>query len=473
MITVVGLGRDKYDITLRGVEAICHAEKVVVKTALTPSFQYFEDNAVNCEVLDEIYENAEDFTDLDGKIVEHFENLLKEFDDICYCVTGSGYADNSVKALEEKFDVRIIGGVGYYVTALEKYPTTDYTILSGHYFTDKRVINVNKRIPLIITEIDNKNLASNIKLWLSKLYGDEEDVVVFFGNKEKKIKVYELDRLSEYSFSTSLIILPTDIQNRKGFDFTDLLEIMYRLRDKDGCSWDKAQTHESIRKNLIEESYELVSAINDEDIENMIEETGDVLLQAVFHSVIGEQTGEYDVYEVLGGLCNKLLTRHTHIFGNDKATTAEEALGFWEKAKGKEKEYVSNADKMNRLPDEFPSLLYAEKVQKYANKAGFDFENIDGAIEKAKEELAELKNATTESEREMEAGDLLFSIANIVRLYGVSGEVALDRSNKKFVKRFTLMEKMIKGDKKDIKNLTIEELDRYYVKAKEELNEDR
>ncbi len=473
MITVVGIGRNKYDMTLKGVEAISHASKVVVKTALTPAFQYFEDNAIKCDILDDIYDSAESFADLDKKIVKYFETALLSCDDICYCVTGSGYGDNSVKALSEKFEVRIIGGVGLEGSALEKFPSTDYTHLSGHYFSDKRVISVNKRIPLVITEIDNKNLASNIKLWLSKLYGDEEKAAIFIGGEPKEIEIYELDRLEGYAYDTSLIILPVEIQNRKGFDFSDLMEIMYRLRDKDGCSWDKAQTHESIRKNLVEEAYELVSAINEEDIENMIEETGDVLLQSVFHSVIGEQTGEYDVYEVLSGLCTKLLTRHTHIFGEDKATSPEEALGFWEKAKVKEKEYVSTADKMERLPKEFPSLLYAEKVQKYAGKVGFDFESISDAIAKAKEELGELENATSDSEKEMEAGDLLFSIANIVRLYGVSGEIALSRSNKKFVQRFSLMEKLITKEGKDIKNLKAKELDAYYVKAKEILNEDR
>ena len=159
------------------------------------------------------------------------------------------------------------------------------------------------------------------------------------------------------------------------YTFGDLCRIMDRLVAPDGCPWDKAQTHESIRVNLIEEAYEAVDAIDGGDIDAMTEEIGDVLLQAVFHCNMGRRFGEFELSDVLGTLCGKLVNRHTHIFGENKAANADEALGYWEAAKSEEKSYVSTADKLNRLPQNFPSLLAAEKIYKKlakVNAGGFD-----------------------------------------------------------------------------------------------------
>lgn len=472
MITIIGAGRDKFDMTLKGVEAIKNSDFVVVKTALTDTYGYFTDNEISAVSLDNLYEEATDFDDLDAKVVDFFDSIYNKYDNIAYVVNGVGLDDTSVPKLMAKFDTKLIAGVDYATTGLEVCPATSYTILSANYFVDLRVLNIDKRMPLIVKEIDNNRVGSVVKLWLAKLYGDEATITLFNQGKRTEIPIYELDRQEKYSYNTTILVKPTALTSRQSFDFSDLMEIMYILRGENGCSWDKAQTHETIRKNLVEEAYELVDAIDNMDIDNIIEETGDVLLQAVFHSVIAEQTAEFDIYEVISGLCNKLLSRHTHIFGSDKATNPIEALDFWEKAKGKEKQYQNTSDKMNKLAKGLPSVTYAEKLQKYAKKVGFDYARCEDAIATLIEEIEELKQAQGE-DIEKEAGDVLFSAVNIVRLFGVNPEIALRGSAKKFMLRFNLMEELIEKDGLSIDKLSLDEQENYYQKAKKILNEEQ
>ncbi len=470
MITIIGAGRNKFDMTLGGDNAIKNSDVVVVKTTLTPTYEYFLDNNIKVESLDSCYEKATDFSDLDNLIVEYFKELSKKYDNIAFVVNGVGYDDTSVIRLSKEFDIKIIAGVSDSASILEQKPSCDYTIVSGHYFIDKQVINFNKRIPLIVKEIDNKNLASIIKLWLSKLYGDEQQITLLNGGKIEQIDLFELDRQDNYSYDTMLLIEPSKLVDRKAFDFSDLLEIMYILRSENGCKWDKAQTHESIRANMIEEAYELCDAIDNEDIINMIEEAGDVMLQTVFHSVIGEQTGEFDIYEVLFGLCDKLLSRHTHIFGEDKVDNPEDALLVWEKNKNKEKHHDTFSSAVNDVPKCYPALIRASKVCKRVGKGGWEIGDIEEIIHKINEEVEELKSAISKENHDNtmeEIGDILLSVTELSRACGVDAEQSLYNSTTKLQKRFTTFENLVLKDNKDMLKLTQTEADSYYNKAKE------
>lgn len=254
-------------------------------------------------------------------------------------------------------------------------------------------------------------------------------------------------------------------------EFGELIKIVYRLRQPDGCPWDRAQTHESIRTNAIEEAYELVEAIDKRDNAKMTEECGDVLLQAVFNGIIAEDLGEYTVLDILRGLNSKLRFRHTHIFGQDKAHSEEDALKFWENNKAKEKGQKSLSDKLDGIATTFPSTMKAEKIQKYAAKVGFDFPSREDAAAKVKEELKEYLEAS-DDEREMEGGDLMFSVINLLRLDGIFSEVALNRSGAKFTDRVKLMERLATADGKLLKDLTLDEQEEYYQAAKKILNEE-
>lgn len=276
-------------------------------------------------------------------------------------------------------------------------------------------------------------------------------------------------KLAEVEAATSITLPVAGFLDKKRFSFADLLDIVYRLRDEDGCKWDRAQTHQSIRGNCIEEAYELVDAINNNDIINMKEETGDVLLQGVFHAIIAEQSGEYDITDVMTVLCTKLIERHTHIFGSVTADNEEEALKAWENAKMKEKGQESATQRMKEIAGSLPQTLRAYKVQKIARNSNFDWDSVDGAIQKIKEELQEFLSADDNS-REEEGGDLLFSAVNLLRYYKVDPEVALGITNLKFVRRFEGVEKAVLATGRQMKDCTLQELDEIYIKVKSNEN---
>ena len=273
--------------------------------------------------------------------------------------------------------------------------------------------------------------------------------------------------LSEMQEGEGRLVFPaTDFLSKSRFGFYDLIYIVHRLRDDDGCEWDKAQTHESIRSNAVEEAYELVEAINNHDLDNMREETGDVLLQGVFHAVMAEGYGEYDVSDVMTEVCKKLIFRHPHVFGTVKATNAEEALAAWEKAKMAEKKQKSTSERMTHVAGTLPQSMRAAKVQKYAAGVGFDFASAEDSAEKVTEELTEF--LAEKEDAELEGGDLLFAAINTLRKRKVDPEVALQRSVDKFVRRFTEVEKRVKEMGLDMKSLGIEKLDAIYEAVKRE-----
>ena len=317
----------------------------------------------------------------------------------------------------------------------------------------------NKRIPLVIDGIDFGNVDS-IKAKLAEVYGEVELTVEKDG-EDKTLTV------SDLTGDEDVIIAPAvPLVECKRFDFSDLEQIMHRLRADDGCEWDRAQTHESIRINLIEEAYELVDAIDQKDVAAMKEECGDVLMQAVFHAEIAQKNGEFNYMDMVTGLCRKLIDRHTHIFGSNHASNADEALVFWEAAKKKEKHYASASDQMDRVPKNLPALLFAEKIQKYAKKVGFDWDDVEGAYQKIAEEIEELRCADS-AHRTEEGGDLLFAVVNALRFYKVEPELALREANKKFMRRFSAVESEVKSSGREMTDCTLDELDAIWNKVKE------
>ncbi len=292
--------------------------------------------------------------------------------------------------------------------------------------------------------------------------------VVFGITDAEKVKA-KIDKLfggAKYAEKEDYIeINPVDTFSKTNFNFSDLEEIVYRLRDPDGCPWDRAQTNKTIRKNIIEEAYELVEAVDLDDNEKMKEESGDVMLQSVLTSVIADSEGRFDINDVISGLCHKLISRHTHIFGKDKANDAEEALKFWDKAKAKEKHYTSVKDKVDSIPVTFGALMYANKVQKYIKKTGFDFPDIRSAVDKLYEEVGEFL-AADEKHKESEAGDILFSAVNILRMADIDPEVALNGTTARFKKRFFYVIEQAEKQGKKVEDLTLDEMEKYYQDSK-------
>lgn len=332
----------------------------------------------------------------------------------------------------------------------QRYIASDF--LSTKFF--------NKRIPLVVDGINESNVEE-VKDRLLSSYGDV-DVIIETDGYDRACKVSEICGDIDV-----LIAEGIPLTECKRFDFSDLEQIMHRLRADDGCEWDRAQTHESIRINLIEEAYELVEAIDCKNAEMMKEECGDILMQAVFHAEIAQKNGEFDYIDMISGLCRKLIDRHTHIFGNNHADNAEEALVFWNEAKKKEKKYKSNSDAMDRVPKNLPALLYAEKIQKIAKKCGFDWDGVQGALDKVAEETDELISADNEHRTE-EAGDLLFAVVNVLRFYKIDPEMALHEANLKFYRRFSAVEKEVIESGKQMSDCSLEELDAIWNRVKEQ-----
>ena len=467
MITVIGLGLYKDDLSFRAEKFLKKAKNIYVKTAKTPTYDFFEKNGISAKSFDDAYDAAEDFSELDEKIIK---TLLSENEkgDVAFCVNGGGFDDGTVQKLKKQTnDIEIIAGVSFAADFAGVCPDTSVMSYSAYDVASDVSFMPDKRHTVVVREIDNRLLAGDVKIKLSDVYGDEK--LVYLINSVKKtdnltyIPLAEIDHGKNFSYITTLVIPPDDLLSAKRHDSHDLIEIMATLLSENGCPWDRAQTHESIRINLIEEAYELIDAIDRNDLDGMVEETGDVLLQAVFHAMIGNADGEYNFNDVVSGLCHKLITRHTHIFGQNKATNAEDALYYWNAAKAVEKEYTSFGDKMDKIPKNLPALLYAYKIQKVAVKCGFDWPDIDGTYDKLNEEIREFKEADGD-DAVMEAGDLLFSAINPMRWRHIEPETALKEACDKFVKRFKYMESEILKDGKDLGNAEI--LDEYWNKAK-------
>lgn len=257
---------------------------------------------------------------------------------------------------------------------------------------------------------------------------------------------------------------------KKGqYDFDDLVRIMDILRGENGCPWDREQSHTSIRKNLIEETYEVIEAIDSNDYNLLCEELGDLLLQVVFHSKIASDNGGFSINEVCDGICKKLILRHPHIFGDVTADTSEAVLTNWDIIKKKEKGHESNTDVLKAVSKALPSLVRSQKVQHKAAKAGFDWPEVDGALEKLKEETDEVAQALKNGSREEideEVGDLLFAAVNVSRKAGTDAEEALFKACDKFIDRFSKVENAVLEDGLEMDNLSLSELDSYWEKIK-------
>ncbi len=243
--------------------------------------------------------------------------------------------------------------------------------------------------------------------------------------------------------------------------FQELVDIVSRLRKE--CPWDREQTTKSIKNNLIEEVYELLEAIDEDDEEGMIEELGDVLLQVVFHSQIKKDEGKFDINDVLKHLISKLIRRHPHVFGESAAKSAEEVLNQWHKIKQEEKKRESILD---GIPKRMPALLRAVKVQNRAKKVGFDWENIQQVLDKIQEEIEEFKEAKTKEEKKHELGDILIAVTNLGRFEGIDPEEALHEAVDRMIKRFNYIEKKAKENKQSLEEMSLENMDKYWEEAK-------
>ena len=262
-----------------------------------------------------------------------------------------------------------------------------------------------------------------------------------------------------------------DFEIKEHYQIQDLLQIMRILRGDDGCPWDREQDHDTIRKNMIEETYEVVEAIDRKDSDMLCEELGDVLLQVVFHARMEEEAGGFNFDDVCDGICQKLILRHPHIFGDVVAKTSEQVLNNWDEIKKKEKGQKTATDTLRSVPAVLPALMRAEKVQHRAAKTGFDYPDPAGAFADLKSEVVELEEALQAQNAahiQEELGDVLFSVVNVARKLHIDPEEALTRSTEKFMDRFDKVERIATNRGVRMSDSSLDELNALWAQAKED-----
>lgn len=264
-----------------------------------------------------------------------------------------------------------------------------------------------------------------------------------------------------------------DFQYKDSYDVNDLVEIVRILRSPGGCPWDAEQTHESLRRCLMEECCEVLEAIDRRDDALLCEELGDVLLQVVFHASLAEDTGRFDLDAVADGICKKMIFRHPHVFGSASADTTEEVLSNWDTLKREEKGIENDADALRAVARTLPALWRAEKVLKKAAKAGFAWPDISGAMDKLAEEQEELRVAVAEHTNiREELGDVLFAAAAVARYAGIDPEQALQEATDKYISRFACMERSAAEQGRSIAGMRLDEMIQAWNHAKQKLQQD-
>lgn len=260
------------------------------------------------------------------------------------------------------------------------------------------------------------------------------------------------------------------------YEFKDLLEVMAKLRGENGCPWDREQTHESLKRYLIEETYEVLEAIDMGSDHKTCDELGDVLLQVVFHAQIAAERNAYNIEDIITAICRKLISRHTHIFGSDRADTAEEVVDNWEAIKKKEKGLENHTSVLKDVPSNLPALMRSYKVQQKAAQVGFDWDDIEPVFDKLNEEIRELKDVYKSKNMARitdELGDVFFSLVNLSRFLDIQPELALTGTTKKFIERFEYIEKTAVNSGKKLEDMTLAEMDVLWNEAKIHISKEK
>ena len=478
-ITIIGLGASDLDqLTLGIYKKLKAAEHLYVRTEQHPVLQELKKEGLAWTSFDAIYERNDQFESVYEEIAETLLQLANE-SSIMYAVPGHPLvAEQTVQLLIEaekkgKVKIHIEGGQSFLdpiFAALRIDPIDGFQLLDG---TNLKRDDIQMNSHVLIGQVYDAFSASEVKLTLMEKYSDEYEVTIVTAagstqEKLTKVPLYKLDRVMELDNLTTLYVPPVQEQENRLKEWQTLRKIVADLRGPNGCPWDQEQTHSSLKKFAIEEIYELLQAIDEEDDDHIVEELGDVLLQVFLHAQIGEDNGYFSLEDVLQSVSDKMIRRHPHVFGDVIANDSEEVLRNWQTIKTDEKKEVGGS----LLDGEWrfdSSLLTSFNYQKKVAKVGFDWPNVAGAWEKFEEELAEWKKELKDGTKDMqvdELGDVLFTIVNLARFYELSPEQAMIQANEKFKTRFQYIESSVKKGKGDFSHYSLGELDEFWNEAK-------
>ena len=489
-ITILGLGSGNIDaLPVKNLKILQSGIPIFLRTGKHPIANDLQVMGIEYGSFDSIYEKHDVFEDVYAEIVSILISEVKRNkNEIIFGVPGHPMVAEETVALLIKYTedddikadiVAAPSGLEAVYAALKIDPCHGLVILDALNFNAN---NLNQELPILFTQVYSKMVASELKLTLMEHYPDEHYVKVVKAagvvSQENIISIplYQLDRVDWIDHLTSIYVPTTkkqELGKRKDDRINDcgccldpLVEVMDKLRGPDGCPWDKEQTHNSLKKYLIEETYEVLDAIDSKNTNKLCEELGDLLLQIVFHAQIAREQRKIDMNDIILGVTEKLVRRHPHVFGDLQVDSVGEVLTNWEDIKEKEKKKVSL---LEDIPRDLPALMRAEKIQKKVARVGFDWPNIEGAWFKVKEELGELEEVAKLDESvkiKEELGDLFFAIVNVCRFLGVDCEEALQSTNAKFIRRFSYIEQHVQEKKLIWSELNLEYMNKLWEEAK-------
>ena len=475
-ITVVGLGPGPYALlTQEAAQALKQAAKIWLRTARHPIVRQLP-SSVKWQSLDYVYERCTSLGELYRELAREVLEIARKEGEIVYAVPGDpSVAEDSVReiqarAAEQGVEVRIIPGVSFVEVSLA---AAGATVSGGLQLLEAgQTGSANPLVDLLVYQIEDRLDAADVKVELLRKYPADHRVVLVqsAGASEEQvarsIPLHELDRQPGIDHLTALYV-PTSTPERALGSFDSLVRIVARLRAPEGCPWDREQTHLTLKPYVVEEAYEVVEAIDQGNPATLAEELGDLLLQVLLHAQIGDESGEFDLADVVSSIAAKMIRRHPHVFGDVSVSGAQEVLVNWEAIKKAEKGGQEEGESMfSGIPRHMPALQAAQEVQGRAARVGFDWKDTRGVLDKVSEELEELSRAENPSELQEEFGDILFALVNAARHLGVNAEMALRAANKKFVERFNRMEQLAREQGVDFASLSLEQQDELWNRVK-------
>ena len=495
-ITIIGLGPGRWDdLTLAAQACFAQAEQagtpVYFRTYIHPTIEPLKQAfpGLRCESFDTFYEESDDWSALYQRMAQQVCELGAQ-QPLLYAVPGHPLmAEASVQlvlkmAHKRGLSTRIVSGVSFlepvcealeldpFMAGMQLIDATELAALRPDEIAGKII----PTLPLLVVQVYNRRLASAVKLALGECYPDEWPVrlVRAAGNdgdeQMSEMPLYELDRNNFTNHLSTLYVPPIDELTALRLPET-LRYITYRLRrEPDGCPWDRQHTHQSLTRYVLEEAYEVVEALEENNIEKLAEELGDLLLQVYLHAEIARQEGDFALGDVFEHVNAKLIRRHPHVFGEVEVSGAEQVVQNWEDIKRQERAAagtdVQQESVLDRVPPAMPALMMAQEYQKRAGKAGFDYSNLQDILNKLAEELRELQEASASDARFEEMGDVLFIVARIARQLDIDAEEALRSANRKFRRRFQAMEGMARSQGRELTSYSSPEWRALWKQAK-------
>ncbi|MCY0876218.1 MAG: nucleoside triphosphate pyrophosphohydrolase [Firmicutes bacterium] len=460
---------------------------VLLRTERHPVVDELRASGLSFTSLDFYYETAQDFSEVYERIAQHVLRVADGAKAVVYAVPGHpAVAEKSVRLLAD-----LAAGRGHVIEWGPGQSFLDDLLLRLHVdpvdgllmvdAADLQVRDLKPQMHTVIVQMYNRDRAAEVKAALAQVYGDEYEVVVARAiavpgeESVTRVPVYELDRDLTIDHLTTLYVPPLTLREERLAEFDELVSIVAALRSPDtGCPWDLEQTHESLRRYAIEEAYEVVDAIDEGDFDHLAEELGDLLLQVLLHSQIGEEEGYFQIRDVIRVLAEKLIRRHPHVFGDQVVTGTADVLANWQRIKDEEKvnrqEPVQQPSLLGEVKASLPPFSESIQLQTKAAEIGFDFATVSEALVKVREETEEVAEAASKEEQFAEIGDLLFSAVNTARHLGVDPEAALRSANARFRQRFTSVERQLDERGIDPKEATLDLLEDFWQNAKEKMN---